>query len=79
MLLSLIDVAKEKGATERTNSYWNAFYCCVKYTEHNNRLHVDYCKTRFCTICNAIRKEEYLKVEVIYICIDYLDYFLIHN
>ncbi|WP_298423225.1 protein rep [uncultured Kordia sp.] len=58
MLLSLIDVAKEKGATERTKSYWNAYYCCTKLIQHNNRLHANYCKTRYCTICNAIRKAD---------------------
>ncbi|WP_162199686.1 protein rep [Kordia zhangzhouensis] len=58
LLLSLIDVAKDKGATERVKSYWNAYHCCSTFTEHNKRLHANYCKTRYCTICNAIRKAD---------------------
>ena len=58
ILLSLIDIAKEKGATERMQSYWNAYHCCTKLIQHNNRLHANYCKTRYCTICNAIRKAD---------------------
>lgn len=58
MLLSLIDVAKEKGANERMQSYWNAYHCYTRLIQHNKRIHANYCKTRFCTICNAIRKAD---------------------
>ncbi|WP_430412861.1 protein rep [Kordia sp.] len=58
MLLSLVDIAKEKGDLERAQSYWNTYHCCTKIIQHNNRLHANYCKTRFCTICNAIRKAD---------------------
>lgn len=58
MLLSLIDVAKDKGATERMQSYWNAYHCYTRLIQHDNRIHANYCKTRYCTICNAIRKAD---------------------
>ena len=67
ILLSLIDIAKEKGATERMQSYWNAYHCCTKLIQHNNRLHANYCKTRYCTICNAIRKADKINTYYHYI------------
>ena len=58
MVLSLIDVAKEKGEPERVQAYWNAYHCLNNVVVSNGRMHGKYCKNRFCTICNAIRKAE---------------------
>jgi hypothetical protein len=58
MILSLIDAAKEKGRFENVPLYWNAYHCLNNVTISNNRMHGDYCKTRFCTVCSAIRKAE---------------------
>lgn len=58
MILSLIDIAKEKGHMERMKSYWNAHHCYTRLIESNGKLHANYCKTRFCTVCNAIRKAD---------------------
>ncbi len=58
MVLSLIDVAKEKGEPERVQAYWNAYHCLNNVIVTNGKMHGKYCKNRFCTICNAIRKAD---------------------
>lgn len=58
MLLSLIDVVKEKGEEERLQPYWNAYHCQSTLTTSPNRMYGNYCKTRFCTICLSIRKAD---------------------
>lgn len=58
MALSLIDVAKNKGDTERLPSYWNTFYCQTKLTTTAGRSYGNYCKNRHCTICCANRKAD---------------------
>ena len=58
MVLALIDVAKEKGEPERIQAYWNAYHCLNNVIVSNGRMHGKYCKNRFCTICNAIRKAD---------------------
>ena len=57
-MLSLIDVAKERGANDRVKAYWNTFHCQnVLYTA-NRRIYAPHCKNRFCTYCCGIRKAE---------------------
>lgn len=58
MILSLIDVTKEKGEPERQQMYWNAYHCQTKIISSENKLYGNYCKNRFCTICCAIRKAD---------------------
>jgi hypothetical protein len=58
MVLSLIDVSKKNGTTEREKAYWNTYYCQSKIQTANGRLYGKYCKNRFCTLCCAIRKAE---------------------
>ena len=58
LILSLIDVAKEKGDRERVQYYWNAYHCQNLLTSADGRVFGKYCKTRCCTICQSIRKAE---------------------
>lgn len=58
MVLALIDVAKEKGEPERTQAYWNAYHCLNNVIVSDGKMYGRYCKNRFCTICNAIRKAD---------------------
>ncbi len=58
MVLSLIDVAKEKGETKRIQAYWNAYHCLNNVIVSDGKMYGKYCKNRFCTICNAIRKAD---------------------
>ena len=58
MTLSLIDVARKKGDTERIQPYWNAYHCQSKIIISGDRAYSNYCKNRFCTICCAIRKAD---------------------
>ena len=58
MILSLIDVAKEKGDKERIQSYWNAYHCQSNIVSKDGKLYGNYCKNRFCTNCLAIRKAD---------------------
>jgi hypothetical protein len=58
LTLSLVDVAKEKGALDRVQGYWNAYHCQRKLFSSDDRLYGKYCKNRFCTLCCGIRKAE---------------------
>jgi len=58
MVLALIDVAKEKGEPERIQAYWNAYHCLNNVIVSDGKMYGRYCKNRFCTICNAIRKAD---------------------
>ena len=58
MVLALIDVAKEKGEMERVKAYWNAYHCLNNVIVFDGKMYGRYCKNRFCTICNAIRKAD---------------------
>lgn len=58
IILALIDVAKEKGETERIQAYWNTYHCLNNVIVSNGKMYGRYSKNRFCTICNAIQKAE---------------------
>lgn len=58
MILSLMDVAKQKGDTEKQNAYWNTYYCQSNVISSDGKLYGKYCKNRFCTLCCSIRKAE---------------------
>ncbi|MBK7039685.1 MAG: protein rep [Bacteroidetes bacterium] len=60
ILLALIDIAKEKGAFDRVEQYWNAYYCLSRAYSSEGRLFGKYCKNKFCTVCLCIRKAEIL-------------------
>ena len=47
MVLSLMDVAKQKGDDEKQNSYWNTYYCQNKIIITDGKLYGKYCKNRF--------------------------------
>lgn len=47
MVLSLIDVAKEKGELERVQAYWNAYHCLNNLIVANSKMYGRYCKNRF--------------------------------
>jgi len=38
MILSLIDVAKEKGDTKKVKSYWNVYHCQSKIVSKEQRF-----------------------------------------
>lgn len=58
LILSLIDVAKEKGAYDRMQSYWNTYHCLNGLIIKDGLAYSNYCKNRSCTICCANRKAD---------------------
>lgn len=58
VILSLIEAAKKKGATERVKGYWNTYHCQEKFFSSEGRVYGNYCKNRWCTVCCSIRKAE---------------------
>lgn len=58
LMLKLVDVAKEKGATDRVKAYWNTYHCQNNVYTSNGRMYATQCKNRFCTYCCGIRKAE---------------------
>ena len=61
LTLKLVEVAKNKGAPERAKRYWNTFHCQNEITRDGNRIYGNYCKNRFCTVCNGNRKAQVIK------------------
>lgn len=57
-ILKLIDVARERGAKDRVNAYWNTYHCQNLIYTSNGRMYAPHCKNRFCTYCCGIRKAE---------------------
>ncbi|MBK9721921.1 MAG: protein rep [Saprospiraceae bacterium] len=58
VILSLIEVAKERNELNRVKAYWNTYHCQNRIFEADDKLFGNYCKNRFCTICAGIRKAE---------------------
>ena len=56
--LGIIDAVKDKGETQRLQTYWNTYYCQSTVTTANGKLYGNYCKNRHCTLCASIRKAE---------------------
>ncbi|MEO9967177.1 MAG: protein rep [Reichenbachiella sp.] len=56
LVLSMIDVAIERGDFHNVQPLWNTFHCQSDVITSNGRLYGNYCKNRFCTLCNRIRK-----------------------
>ncbi len=56
IILPLIDIAGKRKADERKKSYWNTYHCQNSITVVDGRIHGIYCKNRFCTLCQSIRK-----------------------
>lgn len=55
MILSLVDIAKNENDEEWAQRYWNTYHCQNKIVEVDGKLHGEYCKNRFCTVCLAIQ------------------------
>ncbi len=58
MMLTLVEVVREKEQPEKEQAYWNTFHCQNKIVSSGNRIYGKYCKNRFCTVCSAIRKAD---------------------
>lgn len=58
IMLKLIDLTKENEGIYKTSSLWNTYHCQEKLITANGRLYGKYCKNRFCSICNTIRKAD---------------------
>lgn len=58
MSLSLIEIAKRKGQTEKVKSLWNTYHCQNKLYSIDGRLYGKYCKNRYCTLCCCNRKAD---------------------
>jgi len=58
MTLSLVDAEKNMGEDILTKSYWSTYHCQSRIHTTNGRLYGKYCKNRFCSSCNAIRKAD---------------------
>ena len=58
MVLSLVDVAKERNDYDQVRSYWNTYHCQGSVVSSGGKLYGHYCKNRFCTLCCSIRKAE---------------------
>lgn len=58
LVLNLIDAAKAKGAYDRVKLYWNAYHCQSEIFTSDGWVYSNYCKTRYCMVCNANRKAD---------------------
>jgi plasmid rolling circle replication initiator protein Rep len=60
LAVSLVSVAEANESLEIIPSYWNTYHCGERIITANGRAFTDYCKNRFCTGCQGIRKAETL-------------------
>ena len=58
VILSLIDVAKQKGDLEMVQCYWNTWHCQNVLRSAYGKTYGKYCGNRFCYICCGNRKAE---------------------
>lgn len=54
LTLSLVDVAKNCNS-DLLKSYWNTYHCCRQLSVQGNNVYANYCKNRWCMVCNSIR------------------------
>lgn len=57
----LVDAAKECGNYEQAKQYWNAWHCQSNLIKSGGRTYGNYCKTRWCLVCQANRKATLIK------------------
>ncbi len=58
MSLGLIDIAKGNCHDQQVQSYWNTYHCLNRVVSSEGKLFGNYCKNRYCTVCQSIRKAE---------------------
>ncbi|MBK8486135.1 MAG: hypothetical protein IPL31_17775 [Saprospiraceae bacterium] len=58
LMLALIDLAYKIGDKISVKAFWNTYHCQNRLISSENKLYGKYCKNRFCTVCNSIRKAE---------------------
>jgi hypothetical protein len=58
LVFALIDLAKENGDDDILKTLWQTYHCLSIFISNGKKLHGNYCRTRYCTSCNAIRKAE---------------------
>jgi len=56
LAVNLLNIADAKKNPEKKKALWNTFHCQNKITSVDGRYYGKYCKNRFCTVCNSIRK-----------------------
>lgn len=58
LVLRLADIARKSGREDLRLMFWNTWHCQNKVSTHDGKLFSKYCKNRFCTVCQSIRKAE---------------------
>jgi len=59
--LALINVAKRNGDDFMLNKYWNTWHCFDTIKTNGDRAFGNYCKNRFCSVCNGNRKARLIR------------------
>ena len=59
--LALVDIAKKKGEKELEKSFWNTYYCQNNLMLSEGVVYGDYCKNRWCPLCNGNRSAEQIR------------------
>jgi hypothetical protein len=54
----LVDVARERGANDRVQGYWNTYHCQNNLIVADGRIRAPFCRNRFCPYCCGVRKAE---------------------
>lgn len=58
---ALVDIAKLNGDTHMVKKYWNTWHCFSRIKTNGERAFGNYCKNRFCSVCNGNRKTILIK------------------
>jgi len=57
-MLHLVDVARERGAKDRVQGYWNTYQCQNNLIVVDGRIRAPLCRSWFCPYCCVVRKAE---------------------
>ena len=58
LALSFLQVADKNEDHDKKKSFWNTYHCQNRLYLVDGKLHGNYCKNRFCTICCGNRKAD---------------------
>lgn len=58
LALALVTVAELNNDPTRRKQYWNCYNCQKQVVTANGRVYSKFCKSRFCLVCQSIRKAE---------------------
>lgn len=58
MVINLVNIAEKNNDADMIKSLWNTYHCLDQVVSSDGKLYGQYCKNKFCSVCNGIRKAD---------------------